>query len=98
MRGLPGATLATINVVWLLILNTTPCGVTGMERDRGQVSRLAPAPASWFTPEPGAHPDHRHGGGIEAWLAVWARHAKISSPLARVERCGRQVISRLRAC
>jgi hypothetical protein len=32
------------------------------------------------TPSPGHHPDHRHGGGIEAWLAVWARHAKMPSP------------------
>jgi hypothetical protein len=31
-------------------------------------------------PEPGAHLDHRHGGSIEAWLAVCARHAKIPYP------------------
>jgi hypothetical protein len=77
MIGLPGATLANIDAVGSLIPNTAPRGATGMGRDRGQVSRLPPALASWFTPEPGAHPGHRHGGGILAWLAVWSRHAKI---------------------
>lgn len=50
MRGLRGATLATIDAVGSLILDTAPRGVTGMGRDRDQVPRLPPAPTSWFTP------------------------------------------------
>jgi hypothetical protein len=50
MRGLPGATLANIDVVGSLILNTTSRGVTDMGRDQGQVPRLPSALASWFTP------------------------------------------------
>ena len=38
MIGLPGATLANIDAVGSLIPNTALRGVTGMGRDRGQVS------------------------------------------------------------
>jgi hypothetical protein len=77
MRGLQGATLATNDAVGSLILDTAPRGVTGMGRDRGQVPRLPAGAHLMVHLEPGAHPDHRHGGSIEAWLAVRARHAKI---------------------
>jgi hypothetical protein len=73
MIGFPGTTLANIDAAGSLTLNSAPRGVTSIERDRGQVSRLPSPLAAWFTPEPGTHPDRRHGGGIEAWLAVWER-------------------------
>jgi hypothetical protein len=44
------------------------------------VAGLPPTFAQWFTPVPGDHPDHIHGGGIEELLEVRACEPKVSTP------------------
>ena len=44
----------------------------GMGREPGKMSWFPPTLAQWFTPEPGDHPDHMHGGGIQQLLEMRA--------------------------
>jgi hypothetical protein len=53
-----------------------------MECPLGEGAGLPPAFASWFTPEPGDHPGHIHGGRRQELLEGCARQPQVPAPAA----------------